>query len=236
MLEIGGGTGIQALALSELGLDVTSVEVSASNYSAERVFPIVEYDGKHLPFEDNEFDIVFSSNVLEHIPDLDDFHREMNRVLKGDGYMVHAMPSGSWRTWSNISHYWALVEKIMTRRSSSRKDEWFGLPSKSPADIRKEPRFHSKVVKVLKVLCTTALPARHGEVGNCVSEIYSFSRFAWREHFKQNGYLEISAHPMGLFYTGNMVFHERLSLPARMKLAKIFGSSCVLYVLRPGGK
>ena len=80
VLEIGGGTGLQAAALSRLGVDVTSIEIAASNYRHARVFPLVEYDGVHIPFEDETFDTLFSSNVLEHVPHLDKFQTEMMRV------------------------------------------------------------------------------------------------------------------------------------------------------------
>ena len=102
LLELGGGTGEQARQLSERGYNVTSVDLEHSTYSEDRVFPVQDYDGEHLPFEDNWFGIIFSSNVMEHIPHLDRFHSELKRVLKDDGYCIHVMPSGSWRLWTSI--------------------------------------------------------------------------------------------------------------------------------------
>lgn len=64
----------------------------------------MKYDGKRIPFRDNAFDLVFSSNVLEHIPHIVAFQAEIRRVLKKEGCVIHILPSGSWRAWTNVSH------------------------------------------------------------------------------------------------------------------------------------
>src|SRR5262249_25296470 len=70
ILEIGAGTGKQALELQRRGFEVTAVEIADSNYAAHRVFPIKDYDGRTIPLADASVDVVFSSNVLEHVADL----------------------------------------------------------------------------------------------------------------------------------------------------------------------
>lgn len=97
LLEIGAGTGWQAQALENHGFDVSAIELVSSNYSNNRVRSIVDYDGHTIPFLDNTFDVIFSSNVLEHIFHIHSFQKEIHRVLKPDGYVVHVLPSSSWR-------------------------------------------------------------------------------------------------------------------------------------------
>ena len=112
VLEIGGGTGYQARRLHEAGFNVTSIDVAHGTYaSSELEFPVQPYDGRHFPFPDASFDIVFSSNVLEHIPDLAQTHRETVRVLQPGGYCVHVLPTGSWRFWTNLAHYIELCQR-----------------------------------------------------------------------------------------------------------------------------
>src|SRR5436309_5227023 len=81
VLEIGAGTGQQASELARRGFDVIAIEISNSSYAAHRVFPITDYDGSSIPLPDSTFDIVFSSNVLEHVADLERMHLEIRRVL-----------------------------------------------------------------------------------------------------------------------------------------------------------
>ena len=80
-------------------------KIPDSNYAQARVFPIIDYDGRHIPFDDASFDIVFSSNVMEHICDLHQTNREIQRVLRPDGYCVHVMPTHIWRFWTTLSAF-----------------------------------------------------------------------------------------------------------------------------------
>ena len=101
VLEIGSGTGWQAKALQENGFDVDAIDLDTSRYKENRIYPVVDYDGHNIPFSDDTFDVVFSSNVMEHIPHLSEFQAEIHRVLKSDGVAIHVVPSSSWRIWSN---------------------------------------------------------------------------------------------------------------------------------------
>lgn len=110
LLEIGAGTGWQAQWLANRHYNVSAIDLASSNYRENRVWPVIEYDGVHIPFENATFDIVFSSNVLEHIPHIREFQKEIHRVLKPGGRVVHVVPSSSWRFWTNVTHpirYWS---------------------------------------------------------------------------------------------------------------------------------
>ena len=50
-----------------------------------------DYDGKKIPFEDNTFNVIYSSNALEHIPHTFEFQKEILRALKPDGYAFHIL-------------------------------------------------------------------------------------------------------------------------------------------------
>lgn len=52
----------------------------------------VFYDGKNIPFNNEHFDAVFSSEVLEHVFNPDEIIKELNRVLKKDGTMLLTCP------------------------------------------------------------------------------------------------------------------------------------------------
>ena len=51
-------------------------------------YPVTKYDGVNLPFENETFDIIYSSNVLTHVQDLKLLLEDMKRVLKKKGAIV----------------------------------------------------------------------------------------------------------------------------------------------------
>lgn len=224
ILEIGGGTGYQAKRLAEDGYTVDSIDIPNSNYANQLEFPVQAYDGRNIPFPDNSFDVVFSSNVLEHVLDLTYLQKEMKRVLKPGGYCVHIMPTGAWRFWTNLAHYTELFQCLV------------GLvPRLFPKGVSRQALFDS--ASVLRLMAGTAkhyaIVPRHGETGNAISEITTFSSRHWRQQFLDHLFTIDEATPAGLFYTGHMVLGSHLSLNTRQKLAKWLGSACVIYVIRP---
>lgn len=70
-----------------IGLDF---ENPGHDHSKEQID--VYYDGKKIPFTDNYFDSILCSEVFEHIFNLDDTLRELNRVLKTGGKMLVTCP------------------------------------------------------------------------------------------------------------------------------------------------
>lgn len=50
------------------------------------------YDGRRFPFQDNEFDYVIVSHVVEHTPDPQGFMGEVFRVGGGRGYIEFPLP------------------------------------------------------------------------------------------------------------------------------------------------
>ena len=224
ILEIGGGTGHQALAISELGFDIVSIDVASSTYVNDQVFPVSTYDGKKIPFENECFDLVISSNTLEHIQDLDKFQSEICRILKPNGFCLHAMLTASWRFWTSLTHYIEMLQRLIALAPRA----IFNRPTKQGF------RDAGSVVALMARTSHSYLwPPRHGERGNFITELWYFSRCWWRGHFKRYGFAVCSTTPMGLFYTGHMLLNNHMPIKIREKLSGIFGSSCVLYEVRP---
>ncbi|HEX5864708.1 MAG TPA: class I SAM-dependent methyltransferase [Casimicrobiaceae bacterium] len=225
ILELGAGTGRQAHELQERGFDIVAVEMAESNYAQARCFPVIDYDGRRLPFEPRSFDIVFSSNVLEHVPDLALLNAEIRRVLRPDGYCVHVMPTHAWRFWTTLTAFPAALQYAATLRSQL-------LPGWRSG--RRDGNDLSEAwLRLARHLAAPLFQRRHGERGNAVSELWLFHPGWWRTHFRKNGFEIVHDEPMGLFYTGHMLFGPRLSLVKRARLAPVVGSACHLFKIRP---
>lgn len=72
--------------------DYVGVDIEESGHSHISEQIDCYYDGKKLPFEDNYFDNIFSSEVFEHISNLDQILDELYRVLKVDGLLLVTVP------------------------------------------------------------------------------------------------------------------------------------------------
>ena len=226
ILEIGAGAGWQAKALNEQGFQVEAIDIAGSKYKEDRLWPVLEYDGVHIPFPESHFDVVFSSNVLEHIPHIERFQSEIKRVLKANGVAIHILPTGSWRFWTIVNHYPYILKKAVDRVFSS---------APSVGDATKQNKTH-EVTQVtrdnLKVLTYSLFPPRHGERGNAIAELFLFSRFSWLPLFDKTGWTVRKYYPVRLFYSGYSVLGARIGIRLRRVLSFILGSSCVVYVLK----
>lgn len=214
VLEIGGGTGLQARELAERGFAVTSVDLEGSMYAGDRVFPVIDYDGRTLPFAAGSFDVVLSSNVLEHVRDLPGMEREILRVLAPGGRCVHVLPTHAWRLWTLATQYPGLAQRV----------------AEAAPRLPREPL---RALRDLARAATLVVPRRHGERGNALTELYYFHPSWWRRHFRAHGFEVAAEEPMGLLYTGHMVLGGALDLASRARLAAVLGSSCHLFELRP---
>ena len=224
ILEIGAGTGRQGLELRKLGYDVAMIEIASSNYLSDRLCEITNYNGRDIPFEDTAFDVVFSSNVLEHVPELDHLQQEIKRVLKRGGCAIHVVPTHIWRFWSLLTVLPAAFQQIFALRGQS-----------FPRDFSK-----TEAERVVGVLAQAArhfggafMQRRHGERGNVLTELRLFHPSWWRKHFHNNGYQVRHEQPVGIFYTGSMALGDKLPIAQRKRIAAVLGSACELFVVVP---
>ena len=90
VLDVGGGPGYFASAFAQRGASYVGLEPDSGEMSAAgiEVAHAVRGDGTCLPFADNTFDITYSSNVAEHIPNPWDMGEEMLRVTKPGGLVI----------------------------------------------------------------------------------------------------------------------------------------------------
>ncbi|MDA9985685.1 class I SAM-dependent methyltransferase [Alphaproteobacteria bacterium] len=70
-----------------IGIDI---EVSGHDHASSKVDKF--FDGKNIPFADKYFDHVFSSEVFEHVFNIDELLSETNRVLKTGGKLCFTCP------------------------------------------------------------------------------------------------------------------------------------------------
>lgn len=222
MLEIGAGAGWQAKTIATFGYEVEAIDVQDSRYNDVREWPVTIYDGCKIPFPDNYFDIIYSSNVLEHIESIVAFQLEMQRVLKDSGVAIHILPSAAWRFWSIVTFYPYI---FLT-----------GIKYITNHVLRNRPTQSSNYEKLNKLskinlLKIILFPARHGERGNMFSELIYFSKSSWERLFRNTGWIVRSIIPCNIMYSGNSIFGTRISIEKRIFLSRFLRSSSYIYIL-----
>jgi ubiquinone/menaquinone biosynthesis C-methylase UbiE len=97
LLDIGCGNGAAAIHLATAfdlvvtGIDVDSEQIEAAT-SDSRQAPntcFMTANATALPFADDEFDLVFTSNATHHIPNWEQALEEMTRVVKPEGHLIY---------------------------------------------------------------------------------------------------------------------------------------------------
>jgi SAM-dependent methyltransferase len=91
LLDVGGGPGFFARAFEDRGAVYFAVDADAGEMRLHGRQPgprTVQASGEALPFGDDSFDVVYSSNVLEHVVDPWRLADEMVRVVKPGGIVA----------------------------------------------------------------------------------------------------------------------------------------------------
>jgi SAM-dependent methyltransferase len=218
VLDLGAGTGRQSAQIHSLGYEVIAVDLPNSAYALDRVYPVLDCDGYSLPFPNASFDLVFSSNVLEHVLDLRGILNEVRRVLSPDGLTIHILPTPTWSLWTILTHYPWIMKRIVQRLQGKH------IPSSNSQN-------HQPPSSLFRFLCSIAWPDRHGKRGSTLTECWYYSERWWRNIFYTSGFKVIETRPNRLFYTGSMLLGDRLSIKNRHKLSNWLGSSCRIFVL-----
>lgn len=104
VLDLGCGEGRHALGLAakykNLRVFAIDININDLNTANTRKTPLniqspcyfIQGDGRNLPFENNRFDLVICSEVLEHIHQYQHFIAEIRRVMKPDAQLVISVP------------------------------------------------------------------------------------------------------------------------------------------------
>ncbi|NND81383.1 MAG: methyltransferase domain-containing protein [Gammaproteobacteria bacterium] len=107
ILEVGAGLCFLSIFLKEKGYQVTALEPLDGGFGffdslKQRILDSYSHNGlvvvekraeQLTPHEDGEYDLIFSSNVIEHIAELDDAMLAMASVLLDTGKMIHGCPN-----------------------------------------------------------------------------------------------------------------------------------------------
>lgn len=128
VLDVGAGFGRHVFECARRGADVVALDyaedevvqtrltlggmVDAGEIDLERFKGVLRGDATKLPFADDSFDVVITSEVLEHIQDDVSAIAEMVRVLKPGGHFAATVPA-----WFPEKINWMLSDEYHAPKS-----------------------------------------------------------------------------------------------------------------------
>ena len=203
VLEIGCGIGYYSAFLSNYAEKVVATDLEVEDVSTHSpgLQPTRDYlqdlnidnvevlaaSGDDLPFPDSSFDMVFSSHVLEHIPDREKAINEINRVLKPGGYNFCVTPAGTDRIYAFFNFYIYLISRVYYHTIGKRlkKKPEGGEPS---GEAVPQGQLQSSIKKQLKHF---PFPPPHGEFKHYFYELFCWKFSDWRQLITRGGSIEL---------------------------------------------
>jgi 2-polyprenyl-3-methyl-5-hydroxy-6-metoxy-1,4-benzoquinol methylase len=180
VLDVGCGTGVNSEYIRQQGHKVTGIDISRvaiKKYRARGLNGIACDINNGFPFSDESFDMLFASEIIEHIHDSSFFFAEANRLLRPGGVLLLSTPNSAFILYRLLGIFGRTVTDLQ-----------------HPGHIR----FFSK--RSLSLFCQTngfvsvKLSGRHmymmlGEkIGHRLGPLLSFLGFQKEYRFRNNTY------------------------------------------------
>ncbi len=224
VVELGAGNGRRTRQLRQSGRTVLSLEVEGGPYQDQAAPGLVLYDGVHIPARTR-------SSMLSSAATCS------STWSTSRGCCPNALECSLRTAWQSTS-----CRPRPGGCSRSSPAIWGFLPphdvasgvSRSRASRTMDrPRCSARGEEALPPLKRLLVPRAHGIRGNALTEIWHFSRPAWRRRFAASGWEIVRLIPGELAFSGNHVLRSRLSLTGRRRLARLTGASSRIIVCRP---
>ncbi len=112
LLDIGSGVGTFANTMQQAGWTVTGLEPEdAARHKAKELYGIaLQPIEQFFHLEAGSFDAITLWHVLEHVHALDDYLRQMEKLLKPNGKLLIAVPNFTSRDAAVYKEFWAAYD------------------------------------------------------------------------------------------------------------------------------
>lgn len=193
VLELGCGIGYQSAFLSKVANKVVATDLEDESIASHapgmlramklhqnlKVSNVIlkACSAENLPFEDNSFDMVYSSHVLEHIPNLEKALQEIYRVLKPGGINFCVVPTRADKFYSFFNFYSYLASRFIIRIGTFVKN----IFSKSNYFVSNHEQKKSKDSASKTWLMYFPFPPPHGHYSHFLEEFKLWSPSQWKK-------------------------------------------------------
>ncbi len=193
VLELGCGIGYQSAFLSKISTKVVATDLEEEDLATHAPgmkkakdlhdqlnisnVELLPCSAEELPFADHSFDMVYSSHVLEHIPDRSKALREIYRVLKPGGVHFCVVPTSMEKVYAFFNFYSYLLGRALFHLFQKIKAPFQGKKKSASVNLRVRT-VNSKSV-LLKYF---PFPPPHGESSHYLQELMNWTPRKWSKY------------------------------------------------------
>lgn len=219
ILEFGSGSGFQIPYLERLGTVTASDLQTSADVQNMPNANFVECSITDTPFDDEQFDLIFSNHVIEHIDDLPQAFAELRRIGKPSCLYAFSVPTNIWLLLSIPASYYEKVKKAVGVPSRYGVDgNWVDQP------IKAAPR---SATPQRRKLLHRLLPAGHGVTSDFGACYRQFQIKNWEQFFSSQGLSVFAIKPLLLYGPSQLPVIPTMNSVGRM-------CSSVLFLMRKG--
>ncbi len=192
-LELGAGDGYQSRLLAHYvrALTVTDFapEIAGRENAAGLTHQACDAERVDEVFPPSAFELIFSSNMMEHLPDPGRALAGMRRVLADGGVAIHIMPSPFWKFTQMVGFYPNAVITRLERYTAPRR-AGPAAPSGAAPTWDNNPKLDRRRYSYLRRLLW---PLPHGVADSNLAEFRLFRPAHWRQCFAEAGFHVVAA-------------------------------------------
>lgn len=193
-LEIGAGDGFQSDLIKPYVEELICTEYDQAKLRQEKKPGIVYKicDAEQLPkyFKAGRFDLIFSSNVMEHITAKEKVLADMAKLLSDDGLAINIMPGPflkmSWLLLFYPNQAITLLEVLTERRGGRRLSKLAGGDKEEIGRLRQDLGNNPKLSKRAWLLAQF-WPEPHGAYRGHLAELRGYRISHWKRLHRENG-------------------------------------------------
>lgn len=184
-IELGAGNGYQSKKLKSMCQELTVTDLNFDRIEEQYKDPSIIYrelDAENIGgnFEAEYFDFIYSSNLMEHLPNIDDCLAGCNKVLTEDGIMITILPNSNWRLLSTLLFYPVKLKNILVAILKNSDQASEGLTIRLGNNL--------KVTSRKRTAFSSLFPQPHGVSHGILSEHKAFHWRSWVRRFDKSGF------------------------------------------------
>ena len=198
VLELGAGAGLQTVPLFYYCKELLSSDFDPIRFDIKELSRLndkIEYlicDAENITdtFKEKSMDLIFSSNLMEHLPNPEKAFKEIHSVLQDDGISISTMPSVFMKISYLIYFYPAKLTGYYKRfKTKITKKKKLNIVNKQ-YEIRKNyvhdnnPKYSRKKKTILSLL----IPEPHGAYASNSKELFAWRKKRWEKLIEEQGF------------------------------------------------